>query len=107
MVHSKQSYAQKNLLGGHPPSLRTGRVKMNRNVMTHLDKQSLAHLQMENTEKRKILTLPLPSLLVPTPFTKGVSRPPSYLKNRCPHERAIFQSIRDTFESLRNVKLFT
>ena len=50
------------------------------------------------------LTLPLPSLLIPTPFTKGggSSRPPSYLKNRCPHECEILQGIRDTFESLRN-----
>ena len=54
------------------------------------------------------LTLPFPSLLVPTPFTKGgggSSRLPSYLKNRCPHEREILQGIRDTFESLRNVKV--
>ena len=56
------------------------------------------------------LTLPLPSLLVPTPFTKGgggeSSRPPSsYLKNRYPHERGILQGITDTFESLRNVKV--
>ena len=57
----------------------------------------------------KSITLPLPSLLVPTPFTKGeggveqTPPPPSYLKNRCPHEREILQRIRDTFESLRNV----
>ena len=35
----------------------------------------------------------------------GSSRPPSYLKNRCPHESEILQGIRDTFESLRNVKV--
>ena len=57
------------------------------------------------------LTLPLPSLLVPTPFAKGggggrgVKTTPSYLKNRCLHEREILQGIRDTFESLRNVKV--
>ena len=53
------------------------------------------------------LTLPFPSLLVPTPSTKGVepTPPPSYLKNRCPHESEILQGIRDTFESLRNVKV--
>ena len=28
-----------------------------------------------------------------------------YLKNRCPHEHEILQGIRDTFESLRNVKV--
>ena len=33
------------------------------------------------------------------------SRPSSYLKNRCHHEREILQGIRDTFESLRNVKV--
>ena len=58
---------------------------------------------------RTILTLPFPSLLVPTPFTKGrggrAEPPASYLKNRCPHEREILQGIRDTFESLRNVKV--
>ena len=55
-----------------------------------------------------ILTLPLPSLLLPTPFTKGEggrADPPSYLKNRCPHEREILQGIRDTYESLRNVEV--
>ena len=56
------------------------------------------------------LTLPFPSLLVPTPFTKGggggSSGPPSYLKNCCPHEREILQGIRDTFESLRNVSVY-
>ena len=53
-----------------------------------------------------LLTLPFPSLLVPTPFTKGgSSRPPSYLKNRCPHKPEILQGIRYTFESLRNVKV--
>ena len=57
-------------------------------------------------EHRYYLTLPVPSLLVPTPFTKGgSSRPPSYLKNRCPHEPEILQAIRDTFESLRNSKV--
>ena len=41
---------------------------------------------------QQLLTLPLQSLLVSTPFTNGgrSSRPPSYLKNRCPHEREIF-----------------
>ena len=44
---------------------------------------------------------------IPTPFTKGgrSNRPTSYVKNRCPHEREILQGIRDTFESLRNVKV--
>ena len=54
------------------------------------------------------LTLPLPSLLVPTPSTKGgVGRAdsPSYLKNRCPHERELLHGIRDVFESLRNIKV--
>ena len=31
--------------------------------------------------------------------------PPSYLKNHCSHEREILQGGRDTFESLRNVKV--
>ena len=66
----------------------------------------VGHLPMEIS----FLTLPLPSLLVPTPFTKGgaggrSSRPPNYLKNRCPHEPESSQGIRDTFESLRNVKV--
>ena len=58
-----------------------------------------------------LLTLPLPSLLVPTPFTKGgeggeSSGPlPSYLRNRCSYEREILWGIRDTFGSLRNVKV--
>ena len=47
---------------------------------------------------------PFPSFLVPTPFTKGRGGG-SYLKNRCPHEREFLQGIRDTFESLRNVKV--
>ena len=34
-----------------------------------------------------------------------VSTPHFYLKNRCPHETEILQGIRDTFESLRNVKV--
>ena len=54
------------------------------------------------------LTLPLPNLLVPTHFTQGggeSSGPPSYLRNRCSHEREILQDIRDTFENLRNVKV--
>ena len=50
--------------------------------------------KIENTSKMiPVLTLPLPSLLVPTHFTKGEggsARPrPSHLKNRCPHEREI------------------
>ena len=53
-----------------------------------------------------ILTLPLPSLLVPASFTKGgVERIPSYLRNCCSYEREILYGIRDTFESLRNVKV--
>ena len=36
---------------------------------------------------------------------RWVGRLPIYLKNRCPHEREILQGIRDTFESLRNVKV--
>ena len=53
------------------------------------------------------LTLPLPSLLVPAPFTKGggSSRPPSYLRTLCSHEPEILQGIRDTVESLRNVEV--
>ena len=35
----------------------------------------------------------------------GSSRSPSHLKNLCPHEPEILQGIRDTFESLRNVKV--
>ena len=50
---------------------------------------------------------------VPIPFTKGggggggvePTQPPSYFKNRCPHEPEILQGIRDTFESRRNVKV--
>ena len=61
-------------------------------------------LEFTSGAHRIPLTLPLPSLLVPTPFTKvgGVG---SYLENRCPHEREILKGIRDTFESLRNVKV--
>ena len=58
------------------------------------------------------LTLPLPSFLVPTPFTKGGGGgiempppPPSYLKNSCPYEREIWHGIGDNFESLRNIKV--
>ena len=54
------------------------------------------------------LTPPFPSLLAPTPFTKGEGSsrsPPSYLKNRWPLEPDILQAIRDTFDSLRNVKV--
>ena len=59
-----------------------------------------------NVKKRQILlTLLLLSFLVPTPFSKGEGGRPSNLKNRCPHEREILQGIRDTFESLRNVKV--
>ena len=39
------------------------------------------------------------------PRGEGRADPPSYLKNRCPHEPEILQGIRDTFESLRNVKV--
>ena len=38
-------------------------------------------------------------------YQGGVGPTPSHLKNRCPHEREILQGIRDTFESLRNVKV--
>ena len=55
------------------------------------------------------LTIRFRNLLVPIPFTKGggsePTPPPSYLKNRCPHECEILQDIRDTFERLRNVKV--
>ena len=35
----------------------------------------------------------------------GVEPTPQLSQNRCPHEREILQGIRDTFESLRNVKV--
>ena len=39
-------------------------------------------------------------------YQGGSSRPPpTYLKNRCLHEPEILQGIRDTYESLRNVKV--
>ena len=53
------------------------------------------------------LTLPLPSLLVPTPFTRGGGGrpdPPCYLRNHFPYELEILYGIRDIFERLRNVK---
>ena len=57
-----------------------------------------------NVKKRQILlTLLLLSFLVPTPFSKGEGGRPSYLKNRCPHEREILQGIRDTFENVKVV----
>ena len=53
-----------------------------------------------------LLTLPVRSLLVPTPYTKGGVEPtPQLSQNRCLHEPEILQAIRDTFESLRNVKV--
>ena len=53
-----------------------------------------------------MLTLPVPSLLVPTPYTKGASAgPPCYLKNSCPHEHEILYGIRDIFENPKNVKV--
>ena len=47
------------------------------------------------TANRNGLTLSFPSILVPT---LGPADPPSYLKNRCPHEHEILQDIRDTFD---------
>ena len=38
-------------------------------------------------------------------YQGGRGDPPSYLKNCCPHEPEILQGVRDTFESLRNVKV--
>ena len=52
------------------------------------------------------LTLPLPSLLVPTPFTRGgggVGRSPCYLKKRCSHELETETS----FNVLEMLKFFT
>ena len=59
------------------------------------------------------LTLPFPSLLVPTPFTKegggggggAGGRLPQLSQKPFPYEPEILQSISDTFESLRNVKV--
>ena len=68
-------------------------------------KFTIQHLQ-KLLKYLNFLTLPFPSLLTPTLFTKGGrTDPASYLKNRCPHERDILQGIRDTFDSLRNVKV--
>ena len=36
----------------------------------------------------------------------GRANPPAISKTVCPHEREIWQDIRDTFESLRNAKIF-
>ena len=57
----------------------------------------------------KSLTLPLPNLLVPTPFTKGgggFGRTPSYL-NRCPYEREIGRVLETHLKVLEMLKLFT
>ena len=55
------------------------------------------------------LTLPVPSLLVPTSYTKGggESRPDprANLKDRCPHEHKILYGIRGIFEHPRNVNV--
>ena len=58
----------------------------------------------------QLLTLPVPSLLVPTPDTKGgggerIGRTPCYLKNLSLHEHEILYGIRDIFEHPRNVKV--
>ena len=50
------------------------------------------------------LTLPLPSLLVPTRLG-GSAGPPCYLKNSCPHDHEILYGIRDIFERPRNFKV--
>ena len=59
-----------------------------------------------------MLTLPVPSRLVPTPYTKGGGggvepTPPSYLKNRCPHEPEILQVLETPLKVLEMLKLFT
>ena len=61
----------------------------------------------------KSLALPLPRLLVPTPFTKGggggggFGRTPSYLKSRCPYEREICMVLETHLKVLEMLKLFT
>ena len=55
------------------------------------------------------LTLPLPSLLVPTPFTKeggGSARPSCCLKNRSPYEREICRILETPLTVLEMLKLF-
>ena len=52
------------------------------------------------------LTLPLQSLLVPTPFTNGGRAvPPKLSQKQLSDECEILQDIRDIFECLRNVKV--
>ena len=59
---------------------------------------------------KRVLTLPVLSLLVFTPDIKGgggggVGRTPCYLKNSCSYELEILLDIRDIFEHLRNIKV--
>ena len=57
----------------------------------------------------KRLALLLPSLLVPTPFTKGggFGQTPSYLKSHCPYEREICMVLETHLKVLEMLKLFT
>ena len=48
-----------------------------------------SHDPIFGTNKNRILTLPVPSLLVPPPYTKAVGRTPCYLKNPCSYELEI------------------
>ena len=56
-----------------------------------------------------MLTLPLPSLLVPTPFTKGrgSAGPPCYLKTCCPISVKFCRVLETPLKVLEMLKLFT
>ena len=80
--------------------------------MRWIFKQPGTHVvvRMQSTRLRYViclLILPLPSLLVPTPLSRGGGGGGGgcYLNNSCPHEGEISLAIRDIFERLRNVKV--
>ena len=79
-------------------------------LLVYVNKQVKCAFSVLQVQGKTNFNLPVPSLLVLTPYTgggggEGSGRTPFYLKNRCPHEHEILHGIRKIVKHPRNVKV--
>ena len=102
----KQNSIKINIFGyeeGHPFPIRISKEKLKNHMnllLTTKDEKS-HHILI------KTLTLPFPSLLVLTPFTKEGGFGSSYLKNCCPMNLKFCRILETPLKVLEMLKLFT